>query len=183
MKGSSHIPLNNAQPTVHAAPSGKYNDVWATVLFALHFVAFIVISYFGIDTVIKQPQTNATTTNATQPVRPPLRNEERNALYGALGGGVFLSFLICVGYVVIMRRFGKQIIHVSLVMNIVLTILVGVLCLLNGDLLAAGLNFLFVLLNVLWYFFVKSRIPLASLIMGTVCDINSKYRTHTCCPI
>lgn len=158
----------------------KYQDWWASALFVAHLIAFVVLSYFGIQFIASggantQPANSTSSRNSTAPTAPPFTTAEKNGLITALAVGAVVAAAMSAGYVFLMKRFGQQLIKISLMFQVALLLLSAVFMVLLGAWVFAFINLLFAGLTALFYYWSRHRIPLASLIMGTVCEITSKY--------
>eukprot|EP00158_Paraphelidium_tribonemae_P008918 Partr_v1_DN28724_c1_g1_i1_m61713 putative Probably involved in transport through the plasma membrane (By similarity) len=173
----------NSTQNLNASANGKFDfknaprfpDLWATVLFIVHFIAFIILSGVGGNALRKDvPANNGSTTGGTVDA-PEMPNNIKSGLITVLvlftlGAGALSGI-----YVALMRRFPKQLIVGTFWLSIGLNVALGLLLLISGAVLPGVISLVFAGLFALAYFWWRSRIPFAAALLSAVVDIGNKY--------
>ncbi|CAO3564408.1 unnamed protein product [Mortierella alpina] len=145
-------------------PKPKYNDLWALVLFLVQLAGFVVLSYFAIVQV--KDSSSGRTSNA--------------GLF-TTGGLITLFISIAVGaifsvaYFFLTQAFPRMVIKVTFAISIVLYFAVAAYYLYRRFFLVGIISMVFAVLYAMMWFWWKSRIPFATVMLQTVTSISKSY--------
>ncbi|KAI3644498.1 hypothetical protein MP228_010662 [Amoeboaphelidium protococcarum] len=164
-------------------PTSRYPDLWATILFAVHLLAFVVLSYFGLSHIAQgglgSAQTNSSSSGngsaSGNNTSTPLSQTAKNGLIASLVVGAVVALGLSAAYTVLMRVSGRGLIKVSIIVTLLLNLAFTAFAFYLGAWLLAVINLIFLILSALFFFFARHRIPLAALIMESVVGITSRY--------
>ncbi|KAG0213057.1 putative choline transporter, neither null mutation nor overexpression affects choline transport [Mortierella sp. GBA30] len=148
-------------------PKPKYNDLWAFLLFLVQLAAFVVLSYFAISRV-------------------------KDSGNGGAGGGATLGLFstsglitlfisIAVGaifavvYFFITQAFPRAVIKVTFALSILLYFVVAAYYLYRRFYLVGIISLIFAVLYASMWFFWRSRIEFASVMLQTVTSVSKTY--------
>ncbi|KAL1923289.1 uncharacterized protein VTP21DRAFT_8269 [Calcarisporiella thermophila] len=165
-------PQNDFQPIPPPQPNHekfsitpKYNDVWATILFLIHLVIFAVLSYFGISTAVRNGLFS--------------KQGETTSLDGGTIGMFFvivlLGFVISFCYTLLAQRFPRFFIKFTFLASIILSFVVAALFFVKRNFIGGAIFFVFSVLYALCWFWWRSRIPFAVVMLETVTSVMRKY--------
>ncbi|KAK0225683.1 plasma-membrane choline transporter-domain-containing protein [Armillaria fumosa] len=156
-------------------PKKKVNDPIFLVLFILQFIGFAVVSGIALQSWVAE-----------------------GGLGGGLGKGgvssgsdftlnwstVYLlllvtgaALLLSTAYLLLTRAFTKQIMHITLILSIALSIGIAVYYWITKYWSGAIIFTVIALLSVLSYWGFRSRIPLASLLLQVVMDVSKHHKS------
>lgn len=155
----------------------KYHDVWATVLFVVHLLGFVVISGLGLSFLSENglPSTTTADPNSGATAPPPIPENAGRMLVIILAVASLAGALLSGLYTIMMQKMGAALIKTMFVLSIAMYIGLGILGIILGSVVFAVIYFLLAGLWVLCFFWWRSRIPLAALIMSTVTQVAGKY--------
>ncbi|KAI1297784.1 putative choline transporter, neither null mutation nor overexpression affects choline transport [Mortierella claussenii] len=153
-------------------PKPKYNDLWAFLLFLAQLAAFVVLSYFAISNISKN-RSNGTTGG----------KNGSGALLGFFSTGGLITLFISIGvgaifsvvYFFLTQAFPRIIIKVTFALSILLYLAVALYYLYLRLWLPGIIGLVFGILYASMWFFWKSRIPFASIMLQTVTGISKEY--------
>ncbi|KAF8935050.1 putative choline transporter, neither null mutation nor overexpression affects choline transport [Dissophora ornata] len=147
-------------------PKPKYNDLWAFFLFLAQLAAFVALSYYAISRV---------------------KNDRQGGNGGAvlgffsISGLITLFISIAVGavfsivYLLLTQAFPRQVIKVTFAVSIIAYLAVAFYYLYRRLWLPGIVGLIFGILYASMWFFWKSRIPFASVMLQTVTSICREY--------
>ncbi|RUS13937.1 plasma-membrane choline transporter-domain-containing protein, partial [Endogone sp. FLAS-F59071] len=150
-------------------PRPKYNDVWATILFFVHLAGFVALSYFSIKTFILHNTTPA----ANGGVQSQFTLDGK--AIALLAVCVVIGFALSIIYLLIMQRWPRAMIMISWIFSIVLYFVAAAFYAYLGSYIAAIIFVIFGIFYALAWFWWKSRIPFAVIMLETVTSVTRKY--------
>jgi len=160
-------PLENGQTSKVAKnynPKPKYQDLWASILFGIHLIGFAVLSCFSIKKFLSN-SANASALSVSLDGKAIL----------ILAFTIIFAFILSIIYLLLMQRFPKPLIKITFVISVLLYIAAAAyyayLKLWVGTIIFA----IFAVLYALSYYFWKSRIPFATLMLETVTAITRMH--------
>lgn len=176
--GSSVAP----QYTQEAAPAGEERfqptrgvpDMWATILYLLNMIAFVVVAANNIPVAVRTWRDNANGTSGGGSggvqMSPITREAWVKVGYSAaVATGV--AIVLCMLTTVIMRKFAKGFITFALYLSIALNFAAAALLFATGSIIG-GIVFLVVAALYMWCALSwRSRIPFATIMLQTVVDV------------
>ncbi|CAH1759261.1 24015_t:CDS:2 [Entrophospora sp. SA101] len=142
----------------------KYQDLWAAILFLIHFGAYVVASYFGLKELAD------TKTIETSGLLVLIQKMLKPIIYSAL-----IGFVLSLVYMVFMQQFPKILIKVTLWLSIALYFLAAIFF---GYLRLYIYAIIFAIIGLLYAFCAyswRSRIPFAAILLKTVTSVTKKY--------
>ncbi|KAK9762954.1 Protein PNS1 [Basidiobolus ranarum] len=148
------------------SPNPGFQDVWAAILFWLHIGAFIAISFFSIREITR------TTQNSSDPVNQGLLTW-RNALL--LLGVCAIGFVLSLGYFIMMQRIPGALIRISFFLSVLLYFATAAYYATVRQYFLTVVFGIFGILYLLAWFWWKSRIPFATIMLKTVTGVTRKY--------
>jgi MFS family permease len=162
-----------------------YHDFWATVLFLVHFLVFIILSGVGLNELANPSPKNSTSSNVTT-YRTGNSTEEKVELPANFIGltvlaffiGIAIAAVLCAGYVWLMRKYPKQLMVFTFWFGIGLSVITGLIffIFLRPAGIILGILMLAIAgIQVLVYNCWKSRIPLSALILETTVRVFDEY--------
>ncbi|ORX92200.1 DUF580-domain-containing protein [Basidiobolus meristosporus CBS 931.73] len=161
---------NDANQTYSAgdkfSPNPGFQDVWAAILFWLHIGAFIAISYFSIRSITRTTQGNDGTTNQELLTWS-------NALL--LLGICAIGFVLSLGYIILMQRIPGALIRISFFLSVLLYFAAAAYYATVRQYFLTVVFAIFGVLYLLAWFWWKSRIPFATIMLKTVSGVTRKY--------
>ncbi|KAG0286221.1 putative choline transporter, neither null mutation nor overexpression affects choline transport, partial [Dissophora globulifera] len=148
-------------------PKPKFNDLWALCLYLLQLAAFVVLSYFAISKV----------KDNNGPGGPG------GATLGffSVSGLITLFISIAVGaifsiaYFFLTQAFPRQVIKGTFVLSIIAYLAVALYFIYRRLYLPGIIGLIFGVLYASMWWFWKSRIPFASVMLQTVTSISREY--------
>ncbi|KAG0371165.1 plasma-membrane choline transporter-domain-containing protein [Gamsiella multidivaricata] len=149
-------------------PKPKYNDLWALLLFLVQLAAFVVLSYFAISRV---KDNNDTRGPGNKPALGFLTLPGLITLFISIGVGAVFSIL----YFFVTQAFPRQVIKVTFAMSIILYLAVAVYYLYRQLWLPGIIGAIFGVIYATMWWFWRSRIPFASVMLSTVTSISKAY--------
>lgn len=168
----------------------KYQDVWASLLHLCTVIVTIVISVYSIknmdlNRLVNEPpkttkhsskyNSHSTSSNNNGYYYKRDSNEIGNfdiiLLSGAAIGAAVLMTLI---YMILIQKFAGKMIKGTFIISIVLNIIYAFLAFLANPIIGL-IMILFAGLYVLCYFFWRSRIPFAKVMLKTVTSVTRKF--------
>lgn len=143
------------QPSSSLSP--QYHDIWATILFLIHLVGIAVIGYFSLRTANEEAAF--------------LTPEEQNSLLYALF--VVAGFATLAGYIYtyMMHLFAAPLIYISGVLCILLFLAFAVYSFITINIYSGILWLVIAVIQGLFFFAFRNRIPFAALMLKTVIKI------------
>ncbi|KAJ3210950.1 putative choline transporter, neither null mutation nor overexpression affects choline transport [Entophlyctis luteolus] len=156
----------------------RFNDFWATLLFAAFVGAFIVLAVFSVPYVITSLRTGqfdfpgTGSTASTSTATTGISASEIGALLGA-SVGVGLAFSL--GYFFLMLNFPAALIKFSYFLNVCLLLGLAAYFLYLRIWVAGVIYAVFGILVGLSYYWLRHRIPFSALVLETVCKITFKF--------
>lgn len=152
----------------------RYNDVWATALFLANiggFAALNVYSFKAYANNLANPFT--VLEDGTQVATNAFAID--HSLSVLILSSIAVSFAMAYGYFVLIQRQTAFLVKFSFIFSVLVTIGMGILQILSGNIFWGGL---FLLSGILVLFFYKlwaSRMPFAVLLLQTVTSVTRKY--------
>ncbi|KAG9290148.1 hypothetical protein G9A89_010454 [Geosiphon pyriformis] len=146
-------------------PRPKYQDLWALILYAIQFAGFITLSYFGIKEFINDRSSNDSKTNID------LDSKSIVLLVLSLVFGFFLSLI----YMLLMQRFPKPLIKVTLWLSIATYFIAAIIYGLARQFVLAIIFAIFGVIYLICAWSWRHRIPFAAIMLETVTSITKKY--------
>lgn len=161
--------MNGGRPahSEAASPEIVYHDIWASGLFLVNLVVFLVFAGLGI-------QSSMTALNTSGP-GSGIQIDIPDQVYFSILVSVAGSLLFCMFYLWIMKTYPITLIKFNF---FALTLFFGILTVLMfiiGSIISAILFLLFLVLNCVFYYYTRHRIPFAAALIETVCRINEKF--------
>lgn len=168
-------PVNGGNEPYHSSKKedrfkvGQYQDVWATILFIAGFIAFAALSVVGITRLKNAVETNKGSTGNSATIGSP------GDLIGVLVTSVACGFVFSGIYFVLIQKFAGKMIVATMVMQVVLSVVLGVFMLMTGSVVGGVIILIFAGITA-WFFYAwRSRIPFAKLMLKTVTGIIRQY--------
>ncbi|KAJ3396448.1 putative choline transporter, neither null mutation nor overexpression affects choline transport [Chytriomyces hyalinus] len=162
-------------PTIVSKP--KYNDVWATALFAVFMAGFVGLAVLGVpmtlDSLRDGSSANSKPTNAKNGASYSvgLSAADIGGLVAAsVGTGVPFSVL----YFFLMLNFPGPLIKFSYFFNVVMMAAFAAYMGYVRSWIACGIFALFAVLLAVSYWGIRSRIPFSQIVLETVCKISGR---------
>ncbi|KAF9192182.1 putative choline transporter, neither null mutation nor overexpression affects choline transport [Haplosporangium sp. Z 767] len=148
-------------------PKPKYNDLWAFILFLIQLAAFVTLSYFAISKVVEDRRGGST---------GPL------AGFFSISGLITLFISIAVGaifsiaYFLLTQAVPRQVIKVTFAVSIILYLAVALYYLYRRMWLPGIFGLIFGVLYASMWWFWRSRIPFATVMLQTVTAVSKQYK-------
>ncbi|RHZ44985.1 hypothetical protein Glove_701g14 [Diversispora epigaea] len=146
-------------------PKPKYQDLWAAILFLIHFAGFVVLSYIGIKELVTNNEINNSNTNI---------NLDSKTILLLVASGV-LGFFLSLIYMIFAQRFPKPLIKITLYLSILTYFIVAVVYAYYKQYVLAILFGIFGILYLICAFTWRDRIPFAAIMLETVISIAKRY--------
>jgi hypothetical protein len=144
-------------------PAPRYTDVWATVLFILHLVAFFAVVGFCVPSIDFAGDPGSP--------NPPIPQGTFTVLMVAVAAGALAS----VAYFFMMMKFARSLIVAGFALNIVYNFSIAFMFMANGSFGAGalwlGLAFIF---GMIWWSW-RGRIPFATIMLESVVSILGQF--------
>ncbi|KAF9432704.1 putative choline transporter, neither null mutation nor overexpression affects choline transport [Entomortierella beljakovae] len=155
-------------------PHARYNDVWASVLFALNSFAFIGLNVYSLKSYAN---------NLANPFIPLEDGTQvatnafavSHSLTILAISSIIVSFALSFGYFVFIQRQTAFLVKASFIFSIGFTIANGILQIMSGNILWGGLFLLSGVIVMFMWKFWASRMPFAVLLLQTVTSVTRKY--------
>ncbi|KAG9323267.1 hypothetical protein KVV02_000161 [Mortierella alpina] len=145
-------------------PKPKYNDLWALLLFLVQLAAFVVLSYFAIVQV-KDGRSGGTRSSGLFSTAGLI------TLFISIAIGAIFSVL----YFFLTQAFPRMVIKVTFALSIILYFAVAAYYLYRRFFLVGVISMIFAVLYAMMWFWWKSRIPFATVMLQTVTSISRSY--------
>lgn len=144
-------------------PAPHWRDLWAAVLFYLHFAGFIGISLYAFVNI------QHVDWNPSQPSPGPSGSLASLAL-NCLAAAAIISVALTVLSLSGMRRAPERMIHISFIGNIVWTSILSILSFAFKQWLLGIVLAILTVFTVVFYLVVRNRIPFSAILLRTVID-------------
>lgn len=149
-------------------PTPQWRDLWAAVLFYLHFAVFIGVSVYAIMEAKELPVTK----------QPDDINFDK-ALLSYLGinflGAAVTSIGLTVFTIMFMKSSPESMLHGAFISNIILTAGIAVWAFVAGGIVPGIIMSLMAIIGIIFYVVFKRRIPFSAIILQTVIDCLKAY--------
>jgi len=171
-------PVAYSQPTTYGekfGPVSGYRDWPFAILFFAHMIVVIVLAFFAIK------QFNLSTDSAALAtgVSP---SDIQSLIYSILATMAF-DILLGFGFLSLAKNYAKQLIYFCMILSIIVYAFAIVFLIFIGLFYPVGIIMIIVfLINVVFFYFWRRRIPFAALILGTVSGLIKKYPATTAVP-
>ena len=147
-----------------------FKDVWASVLFFVHLVGFVILAATTLPRIGELNQTGT-------PQQPdPISNIDTAEIVTTLVTAIFSGLLLSSAYFMLLQKYTGSMIKISFFFSVASTILMGIYYMILGQTLAGVLMLLFGGLFAFCYYSWRQRIPFAKILIRTVCDITARYK-------
>ena len=153
--------------------SPRFPDLWATLLFLANLVAFGILSALGFVAFTNRKPSSSTPSNTTPSLAFPKGAETQ--LFTILGITIAGSFVISIGYFLLMRTFGRFMIKLSMTVSILGYFAYAFALLYFKQYFFGILMVILAIINAVWFYAVRRRIPLAAITMETVCGVVARF--------
>eukprot|EP00796_Vickermania_ingenoplastis_P005145 gene5145-3695_t len=162
-------PSGTQNPHLQRFVKKGWKDVWAGVLFLCFFIMTFV---WGIVNMVTYKEPSVQFTDKTF-----MGIDEPYLLLGAiiLSSFAFAVATSCIA-VILMTCFPKGMIYMANILSILLMIAGAVLCFLYINIITGILMSILALLNLLWFYFARRRIPFAAAVMRASTRVLSRYK-------
>ncbi|GBB99778.1 hypothetical protein RclHR1_03630006 [Rhizophagus clarus] len=167
--GNNGENYNNSETNDKFNPRPKYRDLWAAILFLLHFAAFIAVSVLALRNYAAIQRGGSS--DSVQKVT--LNWSTIWLLLVCVGVGLVLSII----YLTFAQRFPKQFIKGTFIVSIILYWALAVYYFFAKYFSVAILTAIAAIFYTLFYFWWKPLIPFSSIMLKTVIDITKKYKS------
>jgi hypothetical protein len=187
----SHSNLNTSSGNEkfgYVRRGAQWTDVWATILFVVHFLGFLALSYIGITELrtngLKSGNSNninrgginnsgGTTGNLT--LATPVTPAETQMLVAMLVSGLVFASFLSAAYYLMMKKNGTSMVRGTLIFSIALYMFMGVVWIIFGNLIGGIILLLVGGLNIYFYYAWKSRFALAGQLLSVCADVCNRY--------
>ncbi|CAG8683973.1 18069_t:CDS:2 [Acaulospora morrowiae] len=159
------------QGPVHSVVAEKWNtkpsyqDLWAVILFLVHLVAFGVFSYIGLKELISKKELDSSISNLHL-------DSKAIALLAIV---IFMGFILSLIYMLLMQRFPKPLITVTLYLSIAIYFITAAVYAYYKQYTLTIIFGIFGLIYLICAFSWRDRIPFAAVMLETVASITKKY--------
>jgi hypothetical protein len=150
-----------------------YKDVWAAVLFLVTVFATVI---WGIVNYSSSLQDFRAAVNATTPSDETTNNVSAGTLVGVLFLLTLLCSLCAVGSLALLCKFSQKAIIVANVGVAVLQIIASIIAFASGGVGAGVLLLIIGLLQLLWLYLVRSRIPFSAALLKISTELIMRYK-------
>lgn len=89
---------------------------------------------------------------------------------------IFASIFSSAGFLALVGMFPRQVIYVANILTILVSLASSVVLLVNGQMLVGAVTIIMALLNALWLFLVRHRIPFSAELLKASSDVLMKYK-------
>ncbi|CAG8490117.1 5826_t:CDS:2 [Ambispora leptoticha] len=183
--GNTYAPPSYEQaPTTNQVaekwePKPKYQDLWALVLYLVQFAGYVALSYVGIKDLIDSGTLN-NKHNSTSISQRSINTGDSGITLDAkaivlLVLALVLGFFLALIYMLLMQRFPKPLIKITLWLSIATYFIAAVIYGLSRQYVLA---LIFAVFGVIYLFAAwtwRDRIPFAAILLETVTSITKKY--------
>ncbi|RIA90683.1 plasma-membrane choline transporter-domain-containing protein [Glomus cerebriforme] len=159
----------------------KFQDLWAVILFIIHFIGFIVLSYIGIKELMnKKNQNNTSPNNPNDPNNPDgtpnieIKLDSASLIALLVVVGIF-GFVISLLYMLLMQRFPKPLIRITLYLSIAFYFAAAAAFALFKQYISAIFLAIFGIFYLICAFTWRDRIPFAAILLETITTLTKKY--------
>ncbi|KAI9353392.1 plasma-membrane choline transporter-domain-containing protein [Zopfochytrium polystomum] len=169
----------NQQPqsSVRIVTNPRFQDLWAAILFLVFFAAFIVLAVIGIPkaiTDLKDGTIGATNSNGTRNTKISISLSAKDigsiAAYAAIAG-IGLSSI----WFLLMLKFAGTMIHISYILSGIVMLAAAAYFGYIKSYIACVIWAIVGVLVLVSYWFIRSKIPFAKVMLKTVCKIMIRY--------
>ncbi|ORX85665.1 DUF580-domain-containing protein, partial [Anaeromyces robustus] len=145
----------------------QYQDVWASIVFALVVLGTIIVFGVSIPNIDLEKLANKTT------------NDTSNGTSGLdivimLLSSIISSGLVTFLYVVLMQKYAGKMIKGTLILSIVFNIIYALISFFVSPVMG-GLMLIMAIIYALCFYFWRKRIPFAKVMLKTVTTVTRKY--------
>ncbi|KAI8615222.1 plasma-membrane choline transporter-domain-containing protein [Chytriomyces sp. MP71] len=154
----------------------KWNDTWATLLFAIFMVGFAVLAALGMPlTVASLRDGNLHIPDVSGSNSSIALGLSSTEIGGLIGVSVGTGLVFSATYFILMLSFPGPLIKFSYLMNVLM--LVGMAAYLGylRSYIAAAIFAVFAVLVALSYWVLRHRIPFSTIVLETVCKITRRF--------
>jgi len=178
--GQQGPPAYNQPPPVASseekfAPVSGYRDWPWGILFILHVVAVIILAIYASKVLDLSENSAAGATGASP-------HDIQSLVYtilATMGFDILLGF----GTLSLAKNYAKQLIYFCMILSIVAYTFIIIFLIAIGLFVPVGIIMIVVLLiNILFFYFWRRRIPFAAVILSTVAGLIKKYPATTAVP-
>ncbi|KAI8997374.1 plasma-membrane choline transporter-domain-containing protein [Pilobolus umbonatus] len=152
-------------------PASGWNDLWAAILWLLNLGAFIGLAVVALQTY----SSNQMSYNGVQSQNAYPGITFDTSTFKIFGFSAIVGFGISVLYLMLANMFPKQLIYTTFIGSIIVYFGVTIYYFVRHYYSAAIVFLIFSCLYALCFFWWRSRIPFATVMLETVSDITKKY--------
>jgi len=149
----------------------KYQDVWASILYLVVVVITLVIGGISIPNMKLDMDKGGDNKNRKRGNDNDLSVSD---ILIMLGCSIVCSGLLTFGYLILMQKFAGKMIIGTFIISIVLNIIYALITFFINPIMG-GVMLLFAVIYGLCYFFWRSRIPFAKIMLSTVATVTKKF--------
>ena len=143
-------------------PTPQWHDLWAAVLFYIHFALFVGISVYSF----------VQASHLESPSQPGQSIEWAWIRYGAVtfGGMAATAIGLTILTMLAMYKMPETMLHVCFISNVVLMGAMSIFNFMGGIILGGIIFAVIAVIGLVFYFVFRSRIPFSGIILQTVID-------------
>jgi len=145
-------------------PSGVtgWRDIWFFVIFMIHIIIMIILAGVHGPTMIDDAKNSSSGSTGSSIHQPPTDTIIGLLVVAAVIGAAFSLF-----WLGLMKRYATQMIHISLVVSILLSIAGAIISFAVNQIAIGVIYIVFAILGMVYYFFVRERIPFATAVLAS----------------
>ncbi|CAO3692029.1 Protein pns1 [Rhizopus azygosporus] len=159
------------EPNKGIKPSSGWNDVWATILWLVNLGAFIGLAVVAIRTY----NSHGTTYGGVQSSNPYPGLTFDTSTFAIFGYAAVVGFGISLLYLIIANMIPGPLIYITFIGSIIVYFGVTIYYFVRHYYSAAIIFLIFSCLYLLCFFWWRSRIPFATVMLKTIVGITRKY--------
>ncbi|KAK9721189.1 putative choline transporter, neither null mutation nor overexpression affects choline transport [Basidiobolus ranarum] len=148
------------------SPQSGFQDVWAAILYWLHLAAFLGISAVSLRSITQ------TTQNINGSYNQEMFTWDNSML---LLGVCAIGFVLSLIYIILMQKVPGALIKISFFVSVLIYFATAAYYATVRQYFLTAVFAIFGVLYLLAWFWWKSRIPFATIIMKTVANVTQKY--------
>ncbi|ORZ38208.1 plasma-membrane choline transporter-domain-containing protein [Catenaria anguillulae PL171] len=171
-------------PEARFQPPNGPQDLWAAILFVIHFLGFGALTAYALS------QINwSTMRRKDAPAPAPSTPNSGSGGSGSSGQGIdfgtaaisavivaaIAAVCASIGYLLLMRKFPKQLIKLTYFLTAFYFLVAGGFMLVFANAIVGGIFLFCAALNILVYFWIRKRIPFTAVLLSTVADVTAQY--------
>eukprot|EP01111_Echinosteliopsis_oligospora_P005892 TRINITY_DN1963_c0_g1_i1.p1 TRINITY_DN1963_c0_g1~~TRINITY_DN1963_c0_g1_i1.p1 ORF type:complete len:554 (-),score=174.30 TRINITY_DN1963_c0_g1_i1:53-1714(-) len=167
-------------------PVSGYRDPIFAFLFVAHLVGVLVILIFGAknrNTVADDTNPNAgnTTSTASDSFHPSdhpnnfIPFEEVARVFTVVMIGVVAAFVFAFAYLSFMKKYARGLIVATIIASVVWCLVLAIVGFAMGSLITGVIMLIVALLNGVFYWFWRSRIPFAAALLTQIASLLNRY--------